>query len=113
MPRIAGRLLGFLLIHGGEHALDDLAAQLQVSKASISTNARLLEQRGFIARVALPGDRRDFYRVVDAPWDQMFAVISEYLREMHALLEAAQTTLPLEDDTVRQRMLMAAGIPLA
>lgn len=97
LPRIAGRMLGFLLLDGRQHALDDLAAQLQVSKASISTNARMLEQRGLISRVSQPGDRRDFYRIVEAPWDQMFEVISEQLRDMHHLFETARASLVLAD----------------
>ena len=40
LPRIAGRLFGFLLVHPEAYSLDELAERLQVSKASISTNAR-------------------------------------------------------------------------
>ena len=43
MPRIAGRMIGLLLTDGGEHTLDDFAERLRVSKASASTNARLLD----------------------------------------------------------------------
>lgn len=104
MPRIAGRMLAFLLLDGEAHTLDDLATQLQVSKASVSTNARLLEQRGFVTRVALPGDRRDFYRVVEAPWDEMMRVVSEHLRDMHCLLDKAGKVLPIEEARVRKRL---------
>ena len=63
MPRIAGRLMGALFLNEEEASLDDLAEQLQVSKASVSSNARLLEHWGIAERVTLPGDRRDFYRL--------------------------------------------------
>lgn len=63
MPRIAGRLMGALILNEDPASLDDLAEQLQVSKASISSNARLLENWGVAERVTLPGDRRDFYRL--------------------------------------------------
>ena len=43
LPRIAGRLFAFLLVNGEAVSLDELAEELQVSKASVSTNARLLE----------------------------------------------------------------------
>lgn len=65
LPRIAGRLFGFLILQSEPCSLDDLAAALGVSKASISTDSRRLEQLGLIARVGKPGDRRDYY-VVDA-----------------------------------------------
>ena len=46
LPRIAGRIFGLLLVSEDARSLDDLAAELRVSKGSVSTNARLLEQRG-------------------------------------------------------------------
>jgi DNA-binding transcriptional ArsR family regulator len=64
LPRIAGRLFGFLIVQSEPCSLDDLAAALGVSKASISTDSRRLEQLGLITRVGKPGDRRDYY-VVD------------------------------------------------
>ena len=39
------------------------ALQIGVSKASISTDARRLEQLGLITRISLPGDRRDYYTI--------------------------------------------------
>jgi DNA-binding transcriptional regulator GbsR (MarR family) len=62
-PRIAGRLFGALVLAPREQSLDELADALDVSKASISLNARMLEQRGLLERVGHPGDRRDYYRV--------------------------------------------------
>ena len=63
LPRGAGRLFGLLLITPDEASLDDLAEQLELSKAAISVNARLLEHRGMIELITRPGDRRDYYRV--------------------------------------------------
>lgn len=61
VPRIGGRMFGFLLLQAEPCSLDDLVLQLEVSKASASTNARLLEQWALIQRVGMPGDRRDYY----------------------------------------------------
>jgi DNA-binding transcriptional regulator GbsR (MarR family) len=63
LPRIAGRMLGRLLLSEDSMSLDDLADGLRVSKASVSTNGRLLERMGALERVSRPGDRRDYYRV--------------------------------------------------
>ena len=63
LPRIAGRIFGLLLVSEDARSLDDLAADLQVSKGSVSTNARLLEQRGLLERLCRPADRRDYYSV--------------------------------------------------
>lgn len=61
VPRIGGRIYAFLLLQDEPCSLDDLAEHLSVSKTSVSTNARLLEQRGLLERTARPGDRRDYY----------------------------------------------------
>ena len=63
MPRIAGRLMGALLINPRAMRLDELAEQLGVSKASVSSNARLLETHGIAMKITLPGDRRDYYQI--------------------------------------------------
>ena len=62
-PRIAGRLFGFLMLQDEPCSLDDVAEQLQVSKGSASSNARLLEQLGIAERVTRAGDRRDYYQI--------------------------------------------------
>ncbi|HET9984834.1 MAG TPA: MarR family transcriptional regulator [Longimicrobiales bacterium] len=89
MPRIAGRMLGYLMLHAGTHSLDALAEVLQVSKASVSTNARLLERMGLIVRTSLPGDRRDFYELPDGQWGGFFAVVKRKLERMQGLLGVA------------------------
>ena len=61
--RIAGRLVGVLMLTEAPASLDELAERLQVSKGSISLNARLLEDWGIAERITRPGDRRDFYRI--------------------------------------------------
>jgi DNA-binding transcriptional regulator GbsR (MarR family) len=61
LSRIAGRLFGALLLESEPRSLDELAEQLDVSKASVSTEARRLLDRGVVERVGKPGDRRDYY----------------------------------------------------
>ena len=63
LTRIAGRIFGLLLLTPDDASLDEIAEALGVSKASVSLDARRLEQRGFVQRVSRPGDRRDYYRV--------------------------------------------------
>lgn len=61
--RIMGRIFGLLLLSGKPQALDEIAAALGVSRASVSTDARKLLQLGLLERRTLAGDRRDFYAV--------------------------------------------------
>jgi DNA-binding transcriptional regulator GbsR (MarR family) len=65
LSRIAGRVFGALLLESEPLSLDALAEQLDVSKASVSTEARRLLERGVADRVTKPGDRRDYYVLAD------------------------------------------------
>ena len=67
LPRIAGRLVGLLILSPEPVRFDRLAERLRVSRASISTNTRLLENMGVIQRVTRPGDRRDYFRINEEP----------------------------------------------
>lgn len=62
MPRMAGRVLAWLLLSDPPHqSLDELAEVLMASKGSISTTTRLLIQIGLIERISLPGVRHDYF----------------------------------------------------
>ena len=63
MSPIAGRLYALLLVSDEARSLDELADALAVSKASVSTDARRLLERGIVERVAKAGDRRDYYEL--------------------------------------------------
>ena len=94
MARSAGRIFGLLLIGGRPYSLDELAEKLQASKAGVSTNCRMLEQFGMIERVSSLGDRRDFYRVQDSPWEHMMRVAQGRWRELVKIFGDAQSALP-------------------
>ncbi|MGG4774268.1 GbsR/MarR family transcriptional regulator [Paenalcaligenes sp. Me52] len=68
MPRIAGRLIGIFLLDGGPISFAELAERLQASRASISTNTRLLERVGIIERVSIRGKRQDFFQLQNNPF---------------------------------------------
>jgi DNA-binding MarR family transcriptional regulator len=84
--RIAGRIAALLLLTPDDMALDEIAERVQASKASISTNARLLEQWGMIERVSHAGDRRDFYRTRP---DGAVMLLERRLEWMRRLRDAA------------------------
>jgi DNA-binding transcriptional regulator GbsR (MarR family) len=68
-PRMAGRVL-FVIMSADEEALTagELAERLGVSPAAISGAVRYLTQINMITREAVPGSRRDRYRLVDDSW---------------------------------------------
>src|SRR5215510_13012040 len=63
LPRVCGRLFALLIVTPEPLSLDELADLLGVSKASVSINARTMEERGKIERVSRAADRRDYYQI--------------------------------------------------
>ncbi len=104
LPRCAGRLFGCLLIAERETSLDDLAQCLAVSKASVSINARLLEQHGVLEKVSRPGDRRDYYRIAEDLFERMMEQRLGKWTRLHEAVSAARRTLPARSELVRHRL---------
>lgn len=65
--RISGRIVGLLLVEGRELSLAEISERLGVSRASVSTNARLLLRRGVIRLTAHADNRRDYYELAAMP----------------------------------------------
>jgi DNA-binding transcriptional regulator GbsR (MarR family) len=104
LPRIAGRIFGLLLVSEDARSLDDLACELGVSKGSVSTDARLLEQRGVLERMSRPGDRRDYYRVPPDLFSQTMAQRLARWQRFHEAIGAARTSLPIRSREVLERL---------
>ena len=104
LPRIAGRIFGLLLVSEEARSLDDLAAELGVSKGSVSTNARLLEQRGVLVQVSRHADRRDYYQVPHDLFSHTMAQRLARWQRFHEAIGAARTSLPIRSPEVRERL---------
>src|SRR5512144_535093 len=88
MPRMAGRILGVLLISDPPaQSITDLAEKLKASKSSISIMARLLVENGLIERVASPVPRRDYYRFKPGGWTLYMRQWLGLMSELHAITE--------------------------
>jgi hypothetical protein len=72
LPRMAGRVLGWLLVSDPtDQTAAELAQALSASKGSISTTTRLLERFGLLERVSFPADRRTRFRVAPGAFTTM------------------------------------------
>ncbi|MEI5525673.1 transcriptional regulator [Streptomyces brasiliscabiei] len=72
VPLIAGRVLGWLMIcDPPEQSAEEIAAGIGASRASLSTNLRLLSSVGFLRRFTKPGSRTVYYRVDDDAWEKV------------------------------------------
>lgn len=86
LPRMAGRIFGWLVVcDPPEQSMEELAAAVQGSKASMSTMTRLLVQSVLIEKVRQPGARRDVFRVRPGQWRQLWQSRMQMLEETTAL----------------------------
>lgn len=104
VARIAGRLFGYFVVHGGPVSFADLAQALQVSRASVSTNARALVAIGMIERVTRPGDRQDYYQLAESPFLRMIETYISRMRAMQEILEQADKTIPQAMTATHRRL---------
>ncbi len=96
MPRMAGRILGWLMISDPPHqTTGELTQALLASKGSISTMTRLLIRLGLIERLSLPGQRRDYFRIKIGAWHQM---LKESMVQVTAFRQLAEHGLELIED---------------
>jgi DNA-binding transcriptional regulator GbsR (MarR family) len=104
LPRIAGRITGLLSVAERPLSFSDIATSLQVSRASVSTNARLLMEIGVIERIAMSGDRQDYYRLTDSCHLLFLRRIITRVERLEEAVLAAIQALPPEKAEVRERL---------
>lgn len=72
LPRMAGRVMGHLLTcDPPEQTFDGLVEAMGASRSSVSVATRLLVSLNLVERFAVPGERRDRYRIRDDAWTSM------------------------------------------
>lgn len=103
LPRIAGRMFGYLLLTPGECSIEELASILGVSRASVSNDARRLAQMGVLERRSRPADRRDYYGIAPDFFHTSVEVRLEHLRQFHDLAEEARA-VAVDDPEVLRRL---------
>jgi DNA-binding transcriptional regulator GbsR (MarR family) len=104
LPPIAGRIFALLLLSDVPRSLDQLSEDLGVSKASASTNARLLAQLGLIEPVRRAGSRRDYYRTADDLFERSMARWLDGWRQFTEAIGEGRRSLPHAAPGVRQRL---------
>jgi DNA-binding transcriptional regulator GbsR (MarR family) len=105
LPRMAGRVLGELLIsRPPAQSTNDLCEVLQASKSSISTTTRLLMETGLIERVPPPVPRRVYYRFKPGGWLTFMRQRMKLWSELHQIAERGLDLLQDEDPALRERL---------
>ncbi len=71
LPPITGRIFGWLMVcDPPEQSGAAIAAAIGASRASITTNMRLLTAGGLARRMTRPGDRTAYYIVDEKAWER-------------------------------------------
>ena len=105
-PRMAGRLLGTLLVaEPREQPAAELADRLQASRSSISTMGRLLIATDLVERRTRPGDRREYLRLRDDAWLQVMLDKTRGIGELRGIGERGLRLFAETDGAARDSLL--------
>ncbi len=105
LPRMAGRILGALLISDpASQSITDLGVKLNASKSSISIMARLLMERGLIERVASPIPRRDYYRFKPGGWVTYMRQWLGLMSGLHQITERGMQIMADKPEPLKLRL---------
>ncbi|NJD60390.1 MAG: MarR family transcriptional regulator [Anaerolineales bacterium] len=105
LPRMAGRILGALLISDPiSQSITDLGEKLHASKSSISIMARLLMERGLIERVASPIPRRDYYRFKPGGWIIYMRQWLGLMAGLHQITERGMLLMVDKPEPLKERL---------
>ena len=101
LGRIVGQILVHLYLTPSEHSLEDIAKDLEISKAAVSIAARQLESLGLLRRSWKSGDRKTYYRTADdiatALHEGMMNLVRNKMSLLAKELKLAETELKAED----------------
>ncbi len=109
-PRIAGRIIGLFLLYRGPFSFSEIAERLQVSRASVSTNLRLVRDRGIVELVSQPGDRQDYYQMAADPYRSSLEKSLQLLVSLERLARETATAVEGKVPDVHRRMTEMARV---
>jgi len=106
LGRIIGQIYSLLYLSPAPLCLDEIADELGVSKASVSTTIRQLESWTAAKRVWMKGDRRDFY---EAETDFRSVMQHGLLATLRKKLETAGTQIVHIESCLKQAKAAGNG----
>jgi len=105
MPRMAGRILGVLLVSDPpSQSIGEISEKLKASKSSVSIMSRLLVENGLIERVASPVPRRDYYRFKPGGWNLYMHQWLGLMAQLHQITERGLELLKDKPEELRERL---------
>ena len=107
IPRIGGRILGLLLVAHEPLSAEQIAAILKVSRASVSTNFRLLLTSSLAEKVTFPGDRTTYFVFPETGLEKTLVVEIQGVTAMKKLAQQGMDALSSEDSAYNHMQQMA------
>jgi DNA-binding transcriptional regulator GbsR (MarR family) len=104
VPAAAARLYAYLLLSPEPASLDQIAADLQVSKSTASVSARLLEQYMLARRLGVRGSKRVLYEASDN-YENMLVAQNRLLDSLADLFDSGSEAA---DGRARERLAEVA-----
>lgn len=106
LPRIAGMILGWLLICDPPvQSAKAIGESLGISKGSVSTTMRLLSEMGMVEKVGQVGIRGDFYRIHPQTGEHLLLARQREFINLHNLVNEGLELINSSDPAARQRLL--------
>ncbi len=76
-PKAMGAIYGAIYLSQRPLSLDEIVAQVGVTKGSVSTNVRMLERLNMVHKKLLLGDRKDYYLAETDFWKIIRSVLRQ------------------------------------
>jgi DNA-binding transcriptional regulator GbsR (MarR family) len=104
VPRIGGRIFGLMLLAPRPVSIEEAAAVLKVSRASVSVLTRLGQAIGALEPASIAGDRRRYWVFSDRYWDHRLDVGLKHAASLRTLAQEGLESIDPKATHARERL---------
>ncbi len=104
VPPIGGRILGLLMVTDDPLSAEEIASALNISRASVSTNFKVLAAAGLAERYTSHTDRTTYYVFPDTAWEQAMVLSARRAQSFKRIVEEGLAAMP-EKDAARTHLV--------
>ncbi len=113
-PKAMGAIYGAIYLSPTPLSLDEIVAQVGVTKGAVSTHVRALERLGMVHRQIRLGDRKDYYEAEKDFWRVIKGVLREReQQEFDLALRTVNNSLEMVDQAASEASIEEAEQELA
>lgn len=97
VPRIGGLILGLLIIAHEPLSAEEIASILKISRASVSTNFRILSAAGLAERFTSHDDHVTYYSFPTSAWEQILNMGLQRTMVFQRIIHEGMASVPRQD----------------